>query len=426
MSFNEKNKKYLILLCLIHIILINKCMSFSTQKSDSMMLSRNKISTNPLFDLLTGLLHHAQYTKTCGSNIQRSSINFESLWNLKFQFQIRKGLLLASTLNHLLQDCKYEIAKCLQTIDQKLLISLNYFIFSNNNPYLLFQENRFARVVNETQFLNEHITETIRRFLELKNRAYTPIGKDKFIIAYGTVFYDNITDICTNKQCIYNSDSKSFFEPIHVNDSCIDNGDNSYVEIQRKKKDMTKSNNFLNNIKLQDENSENKPFECNTWYKYLYQSYLKIIQRVPVNVFEPKGKKYEEILQILTQNEEFIKHQWYGPYFECLNNHFPYHRNNWILIYSLPLFDRDRNFKGALMLKLNLTSLDINQCNDNDNEDFIFKNTHKCKINSECVFKPNAGFKLGGNILLIREYGAINLHAENLTKKQKNSKISDK
>ena len=68
-------------------------------------------------------------------------------------------------------------------------------------------------------------------------------------------------------------------------------------------------------------------------------------------------------------------------------------KSNWILLYSAPLFSTDYKFKGALMLKLNLSNLDINQCNDKDD---LFSNTHKCKKNTKCMFKKFHGFRLGG------------------------------
>ncbi len=68
-------------------------------------------------------------------------------------------------------------------------------------------------------------------------------------------------------------------------------------------------------------------------------------------------------------------------------------RESWILLYSTPLFGINYEFKGALVFKLNLSRLDINQCETGDD---LFSNTHKCKKNTKCLFNKNHGFRLGG------------------------------
>ena len=68
---------------------------------------------------------------------------------------------------------------------------------------------------------------------------------------------------------------------------------------------------------------------------------------------------------------------------------------NWVLIYSLPLFDIDdneRRLRGAVLVKFKLNQLDVNQC---DHGDPVFASTHKCNANSECVHIGAQAFKSG-------------------------------
>lgn len=68
---------------------------------------------------------------------------------------------------------------------------------------------------------------------------------------------------------------------------------------------------------------------------------------------------------------------------------------NWVLIYSLPLFDIDdneRRLRGAVLVKFKLNQLDVNQC---DQGDPVFASTHKCNANSECVHIGAQAFKSG-------------------------------
>lgn len=101
---------------------------------------------------------------------------------------------------------------------------------------------------------------------------------------------------------------------------------------------------------------------------------------------------YKRFLRQILNDEEFSSSLWCGPYFECTDPS-KQQVNDWILIYSLPLFDKDKKLKGAVSIKLKLTNLDINQCESGDGP---FANTHKCKANSECIPAPIGKFKLGG------------------------------
>ena len=100
---------------------------------------------------------------------------------------------------------------------------------------------------------------------------------------------------------------------------------------------------------------------------------------------------------MLFKDDEFASSLWCGPYFECTD---PLNKrtNDWILIYSLPLIDENMKLKGAVSIKLKLTNMDLNQC---DNGDPVFAGTHKCKSNSECNYTPFNKFKLGESFEVI-------------------------
>lgn len=125
-------------------------------------------------------------------------------------------------------------------------------------------------------------------------------------------------------------------------------------------------------------------------YENLKGAYEKALEN-ETNPKELSALNYRKFLRKLLKNKEFSSSLWCGPYFECTN---PAKQisNEWILIFSLPLFDKQKQLKGAVSIKLKLNHLNINQCEDGDP---IFAGTHKCKPNSECVYKPRDRFQLG-------------------------------
>ena len=127
---------------------------------------------NPNFDFLTGILHHSQYTKTCGSTLQ--TLGFENFWNNKFDIYTKKATRLASALSHLIAEFNEE-DEYLKRIDGSLLSSYNYFVFSNGGEL-------------ESSKIQQHSTSTVNN------------NKDKFIISYGVIFHDNNDG---RKKCIY-------------------------------------------------------------------------------------------------------------------------------------------------------------------------------------------------------------------------------
>jgi hypothetical protein len=328
---------------------------------------------NPNFDLLTGILHHSQYTKTCGSTLQ--TLGFENFWNNKFDVYTKKATRLASALSHLIAEYNEE-DEYLKRIDGSLLSSYNYFVFSNGEL--------------ESTSKKQHSTSIVNNNKEIKS-------KDKFIISYGVIFQDNND---RRKKCIYindntqTSDSCSFFESTNQNPS-----------LKKKQKQQSVEE---DTIKLSN---------CNFWYKNFYKIYEKTVKNptiVNYNHSFNQRPDYDTFLNKLLQDKEFANSQWCGPFYECIVNQ----TFNWVLIYTIPLIGLNNEFKGALLFKLNLTNLDINQCDDITD---LFSNTHKCKRNTKCVYKPNNGFKLGGyscrcieneNIQDVKIYNGIDVENE--------------
>ena len=132
-------------------------------------------------------------------------------------------------------------------------------------------------------------------------------------------------------------------------------------------------------------------------YDNLEAAYSKASQRLQQQQQQqqPPGPNYKKFLRQLLGDKEFAASLWCGPYFEC-ESPAGHASNDWILLYSLPLFDGARRLRGAASIKLRLTQLSLDQCASGDAP---LAGTHKCKANSECVFAAGGGggqFRLGG------------------------------
>jgi len=88
---------------------------------------------------------------------------------------------------------------------------------------------------------------------------------------------------------------------------------------------------------------------------------------------------------------------WSSPQYDCGSFH-----NKWLITYSAPFFGWDSlklklEFKGVVIVKMDLMELDINQCDDNYYVNNAFKNTHKCdRLSSRCVPMLGRKFQSGG------------------------------
>ncbi|CAC5366032.1 GPR158 [Mytilus coruscus] len=87
---------------------------------------------------------------------------------------------------------------------------------------------------------------------------------------------------------------------------------------------------------------------------------------------------------------------WTKPYFDCGGG------DVWMVTFSSPIFslsgDGEPKFQGVATIDIELTNIDINQC-DPDTSTFsaldVFRGTHRCPETTECSFLQGLGFKRG-------------------------------
>jgi hypothetical protein len=404
-KFDDKSTYYLI------ILIICLQISFSIQEADKNISNSNnnnnklsasssdqKLSSNqqnPLLDAATAMFHHVENTKTCGANLEKLKINLEPLWLYKFENQIKKTLKLTNSLNHLINNLNDDSSKHnhkhqhninlnqnsstlinFHIIESHMLSSLNYFMFSNGN--------------NLKDFDNS-----------------LPYSNDPYIKGYGVVLFENDDDQIENYKCLFINNEN----PNLRNKSCSALNlvvDPSSESQQSQTQDDLVFNNKMysngNDINSADDSSKNG----RNWLKRLKQAYQEFFasQAKLYNNNVYKTINYPTYLDMfLKSSMNFTKSLWCGPYYDCtssslinfvsnsnVKNNIQQNQNDWILLYTLPLFGQDKQIRGAVLVKLVLTKMDINQCK---NGDPVFANTHKCKVNSECVFIPKSTFTSG-------------------------------
>jgi len=112
-------------------------------------------------------------------------------------------------------------------------------------------------------------------------------------------------------------------------------------------------------------------------------------------------QKFDEDIEKNFFNEQLSDDgdQWTYPYFIC-------DKNSWIISFVQTISNKNGRLSGFLSFDINLTSKDLNQCDDlstklDFKEDQIeaFLGSHKChKTSSDCIFKPGHGWVYGGYI----------------------------
>ncbi|XP_045187687.2 probable G-protein coupled receptor 158 [Mercenaria mercenaria] len=87
---------------------------------------------------------------------------------------------------------------------------------------------------------------------------------------------------------------------------------------------------------------------------------------------------------------------WTVPYFDCGGG------NVWMVTYSSPIFGVQNGsvlFRGVATVDIELTQIDINQCDNNENERSsgldVFRGTHRCQSTTTCVPMAGDGFVPG-------------------------------
>ncbi|XP_070181130.1 probable G-protein coupled receptor CG31760 [Littorina saxatilis] len=89
--------------------------------------------------------------------------------------------------------------------------------------------------------------------------------------------------------------------------------------------------------------------------------------------------------------------RWTFPYYDCGGG------NIWMVTYSAPVLGLDSGdvpvFKGVATIDLELTNIDINQCDAEKNDEAgsldVFRGTHNCQPTTKCVPLKNQGFTRG-------------------------------
>lgn len=359
-------------------------------------------------DKLTSMFYHIENTRKCGDNLQSFDTNFKELWLSKFQTQIEKTFSLANSLNHLISnkdinqnnDQNSKMSD-VHIIESNLLPALSYFLFTQSAS----SSNQINNAATFDQKLNFDLKE--KQAQEKSLKFYDP-----YLIGFGVLLFYNIENAPIEFKDLKNSGDSSkkiikcFYLYTKSNSSDEIDANNlirnkACLALDSDSKDNPRNSpnpNFsFHSTENLSANSKTDEFykNCNKWYDNLENAYDKALIKLQ-NSNETKYSKgpplnYRKFLRKLLQNKDFSESLWCGPYFECTNPA-KQETNDWILIYSLPLFDEHKKLKGAVSIKLKLTNMNVNQCVDGDP---IFANTHKCKENSECVYHPINKFKLG-------------------------------
>lgn len=369
--------------------------------------SSSSLNRNPLFDVLTALLYHVEHTKTCGNNLQKQNIDLQPLWNSKFSSQLKMSIQFTNSVNNLIandvnEDNNFENFNS-KKFDLNVLPSLSHFMFKSLSD---------TSKAGSTAFNNTK---------ELFDRDENGNLEDPYLLGYGVVlFNEDVVDTTPSKptasnfKCLYvkqnplfnkndeKKASKKGSEIIYLKENSCDSM-NLYPSVIKEPKNLHGNNG----------NNEDPYNDCLSWMTNLKSTYAKFLSAYENDSLIEMS--YQQFLDKLLGDKNLSSSLWCGPFYECKNTT----ANNWILLYSLPLFDGKKNLKGAVLIKFKINNLDINQCNQGDP---IFYNTHKCLENSECVYSGQPSFK-AGNYYCRCNKGFIGTNNGNVTRSYYNGAI---
>jgi len=393
-------------------------------------LSNRNVNSRQL-DATTALLHHVENTRKCGNNLQRlRDIDLGPFWSAKLDTQVHKAIRLANSLNHLInsepstqqtgdsnafriyqstqqqkqQEAHTSLNYYAKIIDSTFLSSLSHFIFSSNSlsaqETLSFNSANLRKNSAESiESASEQQKDSMSKLEKQTQSETDSVANDAFILGYGVVLFNSIK---TNEspRCLFiSNDETNVNKPPSVTESkaCSEmnfqlNSESAFQGIDLNNQEFNKVFSNGNGNTLNDDQTN----MCLNWFDSLRQRFKQFTDSTQ---FENtlKQMNYEKFLKMFLaeqQNKNLANSSltkkssiWCGPYYECSAN-----KNEWILIYSLPLFNKDKQLKGALVFKFQTNKMDINQCESGDP---IFANTHKCKSNSQCIFTPSNQFRSG-------------------------------
>ena len=143
---------------------------------------------------------------------------------------------------------------------------------------------------------------------------------------------------------------------------------------------------------------------CHNWYASFRSAYAA--SQAGESRKQTNAWSSRLYLERLLNSTSFGKSIWCGPFSECSSaanssaakslwsNQQPpaAAKVDWILNFHLPLFEREKRLRGAVLVKLKLNRMDVNQCPDGDP---VFAGTHKCKPGAECLFVGARAFRAG-------------------------------
>jgi hypothetical protein len=361
-----------------------------SKKNTNEKLNPNLLEKNSLVDATTAMFYHVENTKKCGNNLQIFNIDLKPFWNVKLKAQIKKAIRLANSVNLVLNkngvnsQTQQANGKAKEEdvenylIESNFLSSLSYFIFSQSTSESLTP----FKLKNEEKSYGERDLED--NVFSKQNQNL--INADPYIVGYGVILYKKENGLSKPK-CLYiKKDLKNSIGNFQTNNSC--------TSMNVKLADEQYSKLFIN--EYEDEESEDPPpanHNCLNWSENLKSSYENFLDQSSFLTDNIQSINYDLFLEKLLHNKEFTHSTtsplWCGPYYECSADQ---NSNDWLLLFALPIFDKDKKIKGSVVVKLKITNMDVNQCVQGDP---VFSNTHKCKPNSNCVFNPSNLFKSG-------------------------------
>ena len=360
------------------------------KKNQIEKINTNFDQKNSLLDATTAMFYHVENTKKCGNNLQIFNIDLKPFWNFKLKSQIKKTIRLANSVNLVLNNndlnsqtqANGKTREDLETylIESNFLSSLSYFIFSQSTKESL---TPFKIEIEDKSYEERDTDETI-----YSKQTHNLINADPYIVGYGVVLYKNEKG-SSKPKCLYiRKGHRNSIGSFQTNNSC-ESMNIKFIDSQYGRP-------FINDY--ENEESEDPPpdnHNCLNWSENLKSSYEDFMSKSSFSNKKDnlQSLNYDLFLEKLLHNKEFTHSStsplWCGPFYDCsAGGNF----KDWIVMFTLPIFDKDKKIMGAVVVKLNITNMDVNQCEQGDP---VFYNTHKCKPNSNCVFSPSNSFKSG-------------------------------
>ncbi|KAK3742297.1 hypothetical protein QZH41_013111 [Actinostola sp. cb2023] len=156
----------------------------------------------------------------------------------------------------------------------------------------------------------------------------------------------------------------------------------------------------------------NDPFikvkDLSTTWSYLHELFVNFVRMKSVGrpfpsrttYFFPRNNQTSDYAQMNLTHffAEPIDGLWTRPYYECTTS------KAWQITYTVPIignwsFDGQPSFMGVTTIDIELTNVDINQCDLDSGGTFqfeIFIGTHQCKnITTQCIPTNGRGFQAG-------------------------------